>query len=38
MVELPVVRNTTLAAPVITHAATAASSVGAAATRPTATA
>jgi hypothetical protein len=28
MVELPVVRNTTLAAPVIAHAATAAGSVG----------
>jgi hypothetical protein len=38
MVELPVVRNTTLAAPVIAQAATAAGSVGAAASRPAATA
>jgi hypothetical protein len=34
MVELPVVRSTTLAAPVIAHAAIAAGSVGAAASRP----
>ena len=36
MVELPVVRNISVAVPASTHAATAVGKVGAAATRPTA--